>query len=222
MNSAQFLKQYFLLLIAIYILTACSGVRSAPATILTPIGVGTSLPHASQTPTISRNTQNVWPTPVITATPLVPRTRTDEEVKTFVDQLYKIDPQCRLDILNTTDIPLQKPILTFQKSDLSINTEKLWVSEIADNSSKTLRAFVACDPHFCQQKLFVEDQNSGVVQEIKWEGQTLSRPISRIAWIGDNLLSFSHSTNPDDAVIATVDTRKEKFLFYWLVHYPCQ
>jgi hypothetical protein len=81
---------------------------------------------------------------------------------------------------------------------------------------------VACNPAFCQPKLYVQDINIGTVQEINWTVWNPGRPISRIMWIGDNTLAFFHLTNPNSAEIGVVDIRKEKFLLLWLSGYPCR
>ncbi len=150
----------------------------------TPTSVNIALALPSHTPT-QIYTQIMWPTPILTATPIVLLKTTKEEAKNIIDQLYKVDPQCKLDILNTDDMPVKKPNLTFQKSEIRPDPEKVWISEIADNPTKTLRAFVACDPSLCQQKLFLEHRQSGIIYELNWEGRIPYRPISRIMWIGE-------------------------------------
>lgn len=203
------------LLVALCHLTACTSAQLGQSVISTPTVAKTVLALPSQSP-------GLWPTPILTATPIVPSDTTMEEAKNIIDQLYKVDSQCRLDILNTKDVHVQKPNLTFQTSEIRPNPEKFWISEIADNPTKTLRAFVACDPNLCQQALFLENRDNGIVYEMNWEGRIPYRPISQITWIGNDLITFVHSTNPNDAIIATIQTTEEKFIFYWLVHYPCK
>ena len=54
-----------------------------------------------------------------------------------------------------------------------------WVSEIADNIDKSRQAFVACKPEFCQEKLYVKDNETERVYEIDW-GRNAMAPNSGV------------------------------------------
>lgn len=171
--------------------------------------------------TISTSTQVFFPTPVITTTPIDMVPKSEDELGKIIDAKYGINPKCRIDLLHSKEEYNQVPYLEFKKSEVFPDPRKIWIFEIADNSSKSLRAFTACDADPCYPKLFIEHLDIGVVQEINWSGRIPGRPIKDLMWIGDELISFSHPTNPQDAIIGTIQINTQSFFFYWLVGYSC-
>jgi hypothetical protein len=200
-------------------MAACSRVGAIPA--IKPTGSVAATALFRQEISTPTRMVSIWPTPLLTATPIADIPKTEEQMEVLIDQLYKVDSRCKLDILNAKSISVQLPKIEFIKSSVLINSTNWWVSEMADNPSKDLRAFIACDPNFCQQKVFLENRDGSSIQEVNWSGRIPYRPISQVMWIGDNLLTFAHQTGPNDAVIAAVQVREKKFLFYWLVGHPC-
>ena len=213
-----------ILLILSTLLTTCTSQTASeplPPT-ETPISIPGSpkaIPSAAWTPTV---VPVLMPTPVITATPIIIEEGSEEKIKEIVEKIYKVGPQCRLDLLRPGENPWEVPSLNLNQLDIPMNQEKIWVWEIADNPSKTFRAFVACERELCHPKLYLENLNSGTVQEIDWSGRFPYRPISQIIWIGDDLLSFMHLTSPNDALIITHQIDEGNFLVYWLVGYSCK
>jgi len=182
--------------------------------------VDKGISNAASDQLLPTSTQEIWPTPVLTATPIVQKPETEEGIEDLLDNLYSVDPEYRLDILNVQELSIEKPCLEFKRSNMDPNSKDIWISEIADNSSASLRAFIACDRNLCQQKLYVENTQDQTILEVDWSGRIPYRPISHIMWIGENQLAFSHLTGPHNAIVAIVRVNDEDFLYYWLVSYP--
>ncbi len=222
--NCRWIKIFNLILIGLFVihLAACSTARSfhTPAP---PIATNLNASSAEETLSPS-GTQIIRITPIVTATPFNLQSNTEDEITRIVEDLYKVDSNCKLDLLHATrpELSAYYSGIEFIESTVTPNEEIYWVDEMADNYAKDLRAFVACDPAFCQPKLYVQDIKIGTVQEINWTVWNPGRPISRIMWIGDDTLTFFHLTNPNSAEIGVVDIRKEKFLLLWLSGYPCR
>jgi hypothetical protein len=220
----RYIKIFCLILIGLFAvhLAACSTAGSFHTT--TP-SIAFNLTSSKAKETLSPSgTQILRITPIVTATPFYLQSNTEGEITRIVEDLYTVDSNCKSDLLHVTqpELSVYYSGIEFIDSTVTPNEEIYWIDEIADNYAKDLRAFVACDPAFCQPKLYVQNIIIGTVQEINWTVWNPGRPISRIIWIGDNTLAFFHLTNPNSAEIGIVDIRKEKFLSLWLADYPCK
>lgn len=207
MRYRKFVIFWFINVLLICLATACNGQELSTAT-------------PPKTP-VSTGIQEFFPTPIVTTTPIDMAPNSKDELEKIIYEKYSINPKCRIDLLSSTEGYSQVPGLEFIKSEVFPESQKIWVFEIADNPSKSLRAFTACETDPCYPKLFIEYRDKGIVQEINWSGRIPGRPIKNLLWIGDGLLSFSHLTNPHDAIISTIQINAQSFVFYWLVGYPC-
>lgn len=208
MNRRFYFKIFFALF-TLSLVSACSQAET-----ITPTTSPTVTPKWS-TPIITS-----WSTPVITATPILDG-MTEEDIQQFIYQYFKTRPDCRLDILGSKADYIEKPTLTFLalSNPFPGDIYELW--EIADSSSGMTRAYVACEKKLCQAKIILENLENGSLSELDWSGRIPYRPISRVIWLGDDLLMFSHNTSPNDVIIAVVQVKEQKFLYYWLASYPC-
>lgn len=160
-------------------------------------------------------------TPIITATPILVEIATEKGIQEIVERVYKVNPLCRLDLLKLENESYSPQDFTLEKIAISLELGKFDKWEIAENPSKTFSAFIACEKQSCQPRLFIGNNKNSIIQEFNWTGKMPYRPIARIIWIGDEILSFTQLANPDKLVIVTLDVKNEKILFYWLVNYSC-
>ncbi len=206
MNNPFILIRKFIVVVffSIYF-SACSTVSSFPDTTPSETMTLTSdITERTQEPSM---TPIVLSTAIVTATPFDLQPRTEDEIKKTIEKLYSVDPNCRSDLLQSV-APYASdhaPEVEFIESNVIPDESIYWIDEIADNYSRTLRAFVACDPAFCQPKIYVQNLANGMVQEINWSSRLPWRPIMRIMWVGDNLLTFFHPPNPQNAQIGAIN-----------------
>jgi hypothetical protein len=189
-------------LIAVLIFTACQSSVQAPVPSSTPLPAETS---TSQPKAVI--------TPKITATPIVAKINTDDDLEYLVEQLYSIPcigynfakaPQSDLNHAST---------LNFIEVDIQPDHNRYWVSEIADSADGSRQAFVACEPEFCQDKLYVSDEKTEKVYEIDWEARMPWRPIQWVTWINNDTLAFLQSSNPDHALLFAFNFEKKEVLY---------
>jgi hypothetical protein len=107
--------------------------------------------------------------------------------------------------------------LEFIEVDIQPDPKVYWVSEIADNIDKSRQAFVACDPDFCQDKIYGKDEETEKVYKIDWEWRLSYRPIQWITWINNDTLAFFQSSNPDQGSIIVVNVDKREYLYAGIV-----
>jgi hypothetical protein len=156
---------------------------------------------------------------LITATPVLAAPDGLAELEDLVEKLYGVNPGHKTDVLAAGNGGAG-PVIDFLETETQLALRGAWVSEIADNPGGSLRAFTACDPLACQEKLYLESMESGVTWLVDWSGRLPAWPVSRIVWIGDNRLAFFQLTSAYQGVVGVVDIRAEKFVIYWLVEYP--
>jgi len=202
-------------------------VACQPLSTPTPVFFSESLPvetPISPPSTVSANT-SVGPTatailitPEVTATPIYEFIGSKDDLERLVRNLYTWWSPCIGQ--NFAEISPETPLsysIEFVEVAVQPNPQEYWISEIADNIDKSLQAFVACDPEFCQDKIYVLDIETKKVYEIKWETQFPWRPIESVIWINENILAFYQSINPQRAQIVVVDIDERKYLYHAFV-----
>ena len=185
-------------LITVLILMACQS--SSPS----------SIPLSSET---SASRAKVVITPKITATPIVAKISKDGDLEHLVEQLY---PMPCIGY-NFAKAPLSDvnhaSTLNFIEVDIQPDSNKYWISEVADSADGSRQAFVACEPEFCQDKLYVSDHQTATVYEIDWEARMPWRPIQWVTWINNDIVAFLQSSNPDHALLLAINFDKREVLY---------
>ena len=160
-------------------------------------------------------TARTWPTPKVTATALTATINTDGELESLIEQIY---PFCIGQLNDANSSALYAPShLQFIKSEILLDPEKIWISEVADNLDDTLQAFVACEVELCHPQIYVRKSATGEVYEIDWEFRMPWRPINQIIWINNDLLAFYQSANPYAGTIKVISFSKKEYLFSAMV-----
>jgi hypothetical protein len=199
--------------------------NSTPTQTITYEPTVASTLEATRTPEVTSAfeptlTPTWWVTPKITATPIASSPATAEELTTLLKQLYSITTPCYGSLLNIQS-PQVEPVGTPEFIEVTIQLEKWWIEEIADNYTNNLRAFVACDPAFCQHKLLVKNLSSEEIYEINWNARMSWRPIDNLIWLGDNILAFEQSTGPYFWHIVALDVQARNFVHYSIASSQC-
>jgi hypothetical protein len=189
---------------------AASQLPATPASTPIPSAVPTIVPTSVPTPTL---TPTVLITPKITATPIVAMINTDDDLKRLVKQIYPMP--CIA--YNFAKAPLSDvnhaSKLNFIEVNIQPDPKHYWVSEIADNADGSCQAFVACRPEFCQDKIYVQDDETRKVYEIDWEARMPWRPIQWVTWINNDTFTFLQSSNPDQALMIVINFDKREVLY---------
>jgi len=154
--------------------------------------------------------------PKVTATPVTASIGTDDELYLLLKKIYPMCPCVGMNYANTSSENAPSE-LEFIEANIEPDPNHYWVSEIADNISKSHQAFVACDPGFCQDKIYMADNNTHKVYEINWGWRMPSRPIQWVTWINNDSLAFFQSSNSQQGQIIVVDVNKRKYLFAAIV-----
>jgi hypothetical protein len=222
------MKKYLLIFIAFAVvctqMSACSNIASSnPDSLIITLASTTDIQKnydkQAATPSI------VIVTPRVTATPIKNVPDTDDGINKLIEKIYPVNPNpnCNVDVLNTNDRNIEKPILKFNTPAIDPVLMNYMVEEIADNSSHTIRAFLACDnPKHCHEHLFLKNLINGNVTEINWSTQNDIRPINNIIWIGDDLLAFAELTGVYIITIAVIEVKEERFNLFLLSDNRCQ
>lgn len=158
-------------------------------------------------------------TPVITSTPIVAKISTAKDLN-FVIQHQIYPYPCFGD--NFAKAPLtdanHASKLNFVEVNVQLDSNKYLVEEIAENASGNQKAWVACnDADHCEDKLYVQEYKSEKVYEITWEGQMLWRPIQRITWINNDILTLLQSANPDQFLVMAINFAKREVLYEGII-----
>ena len=205
-------------LILIPILAACRSSIQISGSIETPFLLETTsltyTPVPSDTPI---PTVTFLITPKITATPINASIETDDDLNQLIEQLYPM-PCIGFNFAKSTKTDvLHASKLNLIEVDLQPDSKQYWVSEVADNVDQSRRAFVACKPELCQDKIYVQNRKTGIVYEIDWDHRMPWRPIQWITWINNDTLSFLQSSNPDHALIIAINFDKSEVLYEAIV-----
>ncbi|MBN1451066.1 MAG: hypothetical protein JW963_08640 [Anaerolineales bacterium] len=174
----------------------------------TPFHTSTSLLSDTPLPTAT-----VLITPKITATPILATINTDDDLIRLIEQIYLL-PCIGFNFAESPppDV-LHVSKLNFIEVDVQPDPNIYWISEIADNADGSRQAFVACEPEFCQDKLYIQDDKTEKVYEIDWESRMPWRPIQWVTWINNDILAFLQTSNPDHALLVAVNFDKREVLY---------
>ena len=156
-------------------------------------------------------------TPLLTATPIA-SVDIEEDLDHLVRHLYTWWSSCiGYNFAKETSGNTVLGDLEFVEVNLEPDAQKYWVSEIADNVDESRRAFVLCDPAFCQDKIYFVENGTKKVYEISWEARMPWRSIDTITWIDNDILAFHQSISPERSQVVVIDVSEEKYLYYALI-----
>lgn len=211
---------FLLLLALIYPVSACMSrkIKSPSEMLVTAIITPTDLPTRASDSLEQKEHILID----LTATPFTEVPDTQKGLNRLVEGMYSIDSNCSIDVLTTNSIKYEKPVLSLLPSTFEPLDNNYFIYEIADNTSQTIRAYIACDINDCLSKIYLQDLNSSVVSQVVWNGQQDYRPIGRLVWIGDDLLAFVQQNGPAAAIISVINVKEEKFILYWINFSQCQ
>ena len=102
-----------------------------------------------------------------------------------------------------------------------INLELSWQSDFVTNTAGTLRAFTACDPDLCHERIFVEYLDTGQTYEFWFSTRMNWRPISQLRWLDDDILLFDQWSQPHYGFEFAVDVQQRRLLLYLIVVDEC-
>ncbi|MPM06311.1 hypothetical protein SDC9_52610 [bioreactor metagenome] len=211
---------FLLLFVLVYPVSACmrQKIKSPSEMLVTAIITPTDLP----TPESDSLEQQKQMLMELTATPFYEVPNTQNDLNKLVEGIYSIDSNCSIDVLTTNSIKYEKPVLSLLPSTFEPIDNNYFINEIADNTSQTIRAYIACDINDCQEKLYLKNLNTGIVSLIDWNGRQEYRPLARLVWIGEDLLAFVQQNSPAAAIISVINVKEEKFILYWINFNQCQ
>lgn len=170
-------------------------------------------------------TLEVWPSPIVTATPINIDIDSKEAIEHLFDRIYFMTA-CKTNLLAGSYglIPTESfvsPKPEFIEVNPQSNPDMQYVNEMADNEDKSYHAFVACNRELCQPKIYVEKISDGKVYEINWKERMPWRDIQAIVWIDHDVLAFYQSNSPYVSQVLAVDVEKKNFVYFSLVQYNC-
>lgn len=152
-------------------------------------------------------TQDIYPTPMITATPI---TSTDD-ISVLLQNPFGW-PCIGNNIVERPSDIYTPANVEFIPSNIEPDSQKYWISELADSADKSQQAYVGCAPEFCQQKVYVKDSQSNIY-EVNWDKRLPWRSIQRIVWIYNNTLAFYQSASPSYGEILAVNTQTRELVY---------
>jgi hypothetical protein len=124
-----------------------------------------------------------------------------------------------------SDTLLYSPVLgyspEFQFTETTIGSNLDWKVDEVTNPSDTFRAFTACNSDLCHGRLFVENLSTGQVFEIQFSGYMAWRPITQMTWLDDDVLLFTHPTQPNYGYRYAVNVNEQRLLLAILVTDEC-
>ena len=168
-------------------------------------------------------------TPFLTATPISTVPDTQEGIENLVVDIYKLKPECILDVLQTYSRKISKTTIEFRDSDIDPFLENYVISEIADNISHYQRAYVSdcAYPNYCFPRLYLRDLQSGNTKQIIFidiysDDEIDSRAIGNLQWIGDELLVFRMQRGIEYADTLVINIKDEKLVILWRTDNRCE
>lgn len=91
----------------------------------------------------------------------------------------------------------------------------------ATNRSETFRAFTACNSDPCHEKIFTQNLSTGQIFEIQFPGYMAWRPITQMNWLNDNVLLFTHPSQPSYGHRYAVNVGEQRLLLIILLTNEC-
>jgi hypothetical protein len=203
--------------------------ESGPVKAVAPTLIKTVEQAGSQTPTVTiselvNTTPSTNPLPLITATPIVYTGNTYRELSAVISDEYSLT-KCVISVLHLEGALAGTPKFTEMTSGL--DARMLRVEEISDSLSGNHRAYLVLEPHSCtdgecfQNKVYIEERTTRTLYQLDWDGYMSWRPISRLIWIGNEMLVFSHPSNPHISQIVGISMVERDFLFYSIAYGEC-
>jgi len=159
------------------------------------------------------------PTPILTATSqlLSIDTPTTTITEAFASSMVAMHPYS--DTLLYGPVGFYTP--TFKFIETTVGPDLSRRLNQVTNPSQTFRAFTVCNPDLCHERIFVENLSTGQTFEIWFSGYMAWRPITHIHWLDDDVLLFSHPSQPSYGFRYAVDVREQEFLLVILVTSEC-
>jgi hypothetical protein len=123
------------------------------------------------------------------------------------------------DTLLYSPISWHSPEFRFVETSVSPDLERK-ITEVV-NQGETFRAFTACNPDLCHERIFVENLSTGQVFDIQFSGYMAWRPITQMGWLNNDVLLFTHPSQPSYGYRYAVNVSKQRFLLAILVTDEC-
>lgn len=205
------MRKYFFFCFFSGLLVAC---QSSPVNLATPVTSSTATYHlASNTPEI------ILTTPQITATPLfLPLNGTDNDLlEEWIAIEYYDFCIGKNEAKSSTGWDASS--LNYIETNLAFETNKIVISEVADNLDNNLRAFVTYDTDLQNNNIYIKNIKTEKVYEIDWKIKSLSNVIENITWINYDTFMFFQSIDSTSGQIIVINFDKKEYL-YSAIAYP--
>lgn len=149
---------------------------------------------------------------------------TDESLAAAMMEAYREDDSIDYQIVNDPFPPYGNETLTFDfievtSEEITILTTQGW--EDVTSPNEAYRAFIACDFSDCRPRLFVEDLSNSNIFEVTFSMRMSWRPLSSLAWIDENILAFSQSSNPHYGFRFAVNIGQRRHLLTLVIADDC-
>jgi hypothetical protein len=172
-------------------------------------------------------TNRYSPEPASIATDVTPtETPVFDSVESLAEammQVYPDDGSMHHRIMGEQFFPGEEKV-TFEFVDVDRDsiaslTADGWEDIISPN--RTRRAFVACGIDHCQDRLFIEDLVTAQVIEATFSMRMPWRPLSRLAWIDNDVLAFTQSSNPHYGFRFAIDVSQKQHILILMLADDC-
>jgi hypothetical protein len=82
----------------------------------------------------------------------------------------------------------------------------------AVNQDKSRRVSTVCDLDLCQDRIFIEDLDTGQTHEFQFAGRLRWRPITDINWLDNHILAFTQWSQPGYGFRYAIDVDEQEVL----------
>jgi hypothetical protein len=130
---------------------------------------------------------------------------TTTPTETFAAAVISTYPYSTKLLFAPSGVPME-----YQFIETTVGPDLDWYSDCATSTNGTYRVFTACNSNLCQDRVFIENLDTGQVFEFLFSARLTWRPISNMRWLDNDVLVFDQWSQPHYGFVFAVDIREQE------------